>query len=176
MRLANRILAAAVSLALIAGAVLLVVEVVAAAFRDGPWYVPYDEWYREAGGTNWSSSVVRLLSVGLVVVGLVLVVTQLAPRRPRRLPLANRPGGALADVARRSVERSVERAVTTVDGVAGADVRGQRRSVRVRVQSSRRVPGDLERQVREVAAGRLSELGLGERLGLDVRVSPRERQ
>lgn len=174
MRVANRILAAVVALALFAGAVLVVAEVVAAVFGDRPWAIPYRQWYGDGATTAWDSTLVRLVSAGLVAVGLVLIVSQLAPRRPERLRVAHRNDGARADVGRRSVEQSVQRAVMPLDGVAGADVRGQRRSVRVRVQSSRRVPGDLEHKVREAAAGRLAELGLAERLRLDVSVSPRE--
>jgi hypothetical protein len=174
VRVANRVLAAAFALALLLAALLVVAEVVAAVFATRPWLVPYDEWYREAQRTTWDSALARGVSAGLAVVGLVLVVAQVAPRRPRDLPLAHRPGGAPAEVGRRSVERSVDRAVMAVDGVAGVEVRAARRAVRVRAQSSWRVPGDQESKVREAVAGRLGELGVAERLGIEVSVSARD--
>ncbi len=174
MRAVNRVLSAVVALALLAGALLLVAEVVVAAVGGDPWIVPYDRWYDEASRTSWDSVAVRLVAAVLVLVGLALLVAELAPRPPRWLPLADRPASPPAAIERRSVEGSVQRAVTGLDGVARARVRGDRRSAYIRVDSSRREPGELESKVRNAAADRLKELGLDEQLRVDIKVSARE--
>ena len=79
-------------------------------------FLPYEEWYQFARTHNWESDEVRAIAIPMVLVGIAVLVLGLAPWRPS---LINVYDGDAAEihVRRRSVARSLERAVQHVDGV-----------------------------------------------------------
>ena len=174
MRLVNRLVATLLAAALMAGGILLAIEVVIGYYLDREsWLLPYDRWYREARDTTWSDPAVVFTFVVIGLVGLVLLGLQLARRRPTTVPLAPTSDHVHADVNRRSVEHSLERAAARVDGVAGAKARLRGQRAVLRVSTNRRMLGDLRARVTRQADGVLDELGLARRPSVQVALRSR---
>lgn len=173
MRLFNRLVAVALALFLVVGCVLVAVEIVVAELGNDPWVIPYDRWYEDARAHDWSSGWSLRWFFALTALGLVLLLLQLARRRPAALPMKVGRTEHPAAVSRRGIERSLGRAVGRVDGVASAKARVKRGSVRVKATSNRRQPGDLESRIGEAARQRLSSLGLAQPPSVAVRLQHR---
>lgn len=178
MRLVNRLLALIVSLALIAGAVVVVVDVIAVLTGHRPTAVDWLAAYRWAGHATWDSRQVRLICLLLALVGLVLLGVELKPRRPARLTTHSDNPATDAAYTRRGVTQTVRAAVTDVDGVDDAAVTVRRRRVRVRAKAVAREPAPaaaLRDSVAQAARSRLDDLQLRRPPKLAVRVSARAR-
>jgi len=158
MRIANRVLAAVLALALFVGGLLIAVEIVVAGFDRRPWVVPHDSWYISARLRSWDSAPLRWIFIGLAATGLALLVSQLARRRPAFLALT--PGGVPADLGRRSLEKSLVREATRVDGVSGAKAKVSDGRADIVASSNRRQTDDLGPRVAEALDRRMSALGL----------------
>lgn len=176
MRLLNRLLALIVSLALIAGAVVVVVDVVAVRTGHQALAANWLAAYRWAGQVTWVSGEVRLICVLLAVVGLILLALQLKPRRPARLSTDSDNPATDAAYTRRGVKQAVRDAVTDVDGVDDAAVTVHRRRLRVRAKAIATEPApaaSLRDTVTQAARSRLDALQLRRSPKLTVRISPR---
>ena len=159
MRTANRVVAAAVALALAVGGLLAAAEIVVAGVGEEPWLVPHDRWYDSGRDHAWNDPTSRWFFIALLAAGLALLALQVARWRPADLPL---PGGQAlpARVSRRSLERSVARAAEDVDGVASAKASVTPSRVRIVAQADRLATADLEPTVAQAAGARLRALGL----------------
>jgi hypothetical protein len=173
LRILSRLIALAVALVLVVGGLLVAVEIVVAEVANGPWVIPYDEWYRNARTNGWSSTSTRQVALAMTAAGAVLLLVQLARRRPAVLEMEAKRRGQPTALSRRGVERSLERSVSKVDGVASAKVRISSKRARVTTTSHRRLPGDLEARVTAAAEQRLSALRLAQPLPLSVRLQTR---
>lgn len=173
MRVLDRVLSAVLGLVLLVGGLVVAIEIVLAALGRSPWLVPHDRWADSARTTPWSDPGLRVVFVGLAAAGALLLVAEVARRRPEALPLAARGAGVVAALDRRAVERWLVQRVERVDGVAGAGVRIMARRTVVEATSVGRDSGAVEPGVREVAAGSLESLGLDRPTRLAVKVRPR---
>lgn len=160
MRVVNRLLALLIALALLAAGVVLIIEIIAEAAGADPVVFDWRETYRWAARTSWESVTVRTVGVLLAIGGLALLVLQLVPRRPDRLPVRG-DDGTDAAITRRGLAYSVSDAVNEVDGVNTARVQVRRRSVKVKARAR---PGLADGSAREAATDaarhRLDELNL----------------
>ena len=171
MRVANRVLAAVLALALLVGGLIVAVEIVVAGFDRRPWALPHDDWYRSARLRTWDSAPPRWIFIGLVAAGLLLLGVQLARRRPTALALT--PGAVPADVGRRSLERSLTREATSVDGIAAAKARVGKEKAAVVASSNRRQTDDLEPVVSQALDRRMAAIGLARPPAVRVKVQGR---
>jgi hypothetical protein len=171
VRLVNRVIAAVLALALLVGGLLVAVEIVVAGFNRRPWVLPHDRWYTSARLRTWESAPPRWIFIGLVVAGLLLLLLQVARRRPAALALT--PGAVPTDVGRRSLEKSLGRAAGRVDGVASARAKVDGEKVEVVASSNRRQTDDLGPRVTQVLDRRLSTLGLARPPAVRVKVHGR---
>ena len=167
MRIANRVLAVAVALALAGGGLLIAAEIAWASLGHGPLLIPYDDWYARARVERWDATGPRSLFLILAVAGVVVVALQLLRARPRSVPLQSRC--ARAGVARRALEQAVARRVSAQDGIVSAKAVIDRRRVRV-VAVTRRAEVDLRPRVEQAAKASLQHAGLGENLPVAVKV------
>jgi len=172
VRVANRVLAAVLALALLVGGVLVAVEIVVAAFGRDPWVVPHDAWYRSTLERTWDDAATRWVCIGLVLAGLLLLGLQLARRRPVALPLA--PGATPADLGRRSMERSLARAASRVDGVARAKVKVSGDRADVAATTNRRRADEVRPRLAAAVDQRVRAFGLARSPEVRVRVEGRE--
>jgi hypothetical protein len=171
MRVANRVLAAVAALALLCGGLLVAVEIVVAGFWRRPWVLPHDEWYRSARLRAWESAPSRWLFVGLLVAGLLVLLLQLACRRPSTLPLA--ATSVPTDVGRRGRERGLAREASKVDGVTAAKARVRKERADVLASTGRRQTVGLGAAVAAALDRRVAALGLARPPAVRVKVRGR---
>ena len=158
MRVANRVLAAVLALALFVGGLLIAVEIVVAGFDRRPWVIPYDDWYTSARLRSWESAPPRWIFIGLAAAGLALLISQLARRRATTLALTS--GGVPADLGRRSLEKSLVREASRVDGVSAAKAKIKDDRAEVVASSNRRQTDDLGPRVTQALYRKVGALGL----------------
>lgn len=170
---ANRILSALVALALLLAGLLGAVEGVLAALRRPGWIVPRSQWADAVSGATWQDTVVRLVAVGAVVLGLLLLVAALRRGAPGTLALPTTTEGVNVRAHRRGVERAAVTAARRTDGVTGASAKATRRRVKVVARTSLRQPGDLQTTVRRAVEAQVADLGLGDRLRSSVSLDRR---
>lgn len=173
LRLANRVLCAALALLLLVGGLVVAAEILLAGVGRGPWLVPYDDWRRWAATTAWSDRSARLVFAGLVLAGLGLLVLELWRRRPAALPLTPGAGGMATDVDRRDVERWLVDRVDRIEGVTQAQAEVGAKVVRVRAGSVGGDVGAIEQRTRDALARDLEGLALARPLQVKVDVRPR---
>ncbi len=142
MRTVNRIVAALLALALLVGGVLVAVEIVLGLAGRDPWIIPWDTWYRDARQHDWATTSVRWLFAAIGAAGIALLGLQIFPRRPMTLPFGSDSDGEVV-IRRKSVESTLARAATRIDGVDRASTRLGKTTVAVKARSHRRDPGDL---------------------------------
>jgi len=175
MRILNKLLAAVVSLGLIAGGLLVAIEVIFAELGRSSWVIPYEDWYRAGQSHAWSSPIVRNVGIALCAIGVVLLLLQLVKHAPEVVSLEDQKGQhGQAVVRRRSLERCLERAAHTVDGISRARVRVRRNSVRVRARTNRRNPGDLKAHATVAVSERIGTTNLARAPRIAVALRHRE--
>ena len=138
MRVVNRLAASLFGLVLLAGGLLLAAEAALVAADQSPWLVPLDRWHARLSNTALRGGWVLGISIGVGIVGLIILVPQLRRWRPRRL-MTGDPRDPWW-VARKSVEQRAAAAAADVTGVANtrADVRGTERRWRLRMRADAR--------------------------------------
>jgi hypothetical protein len=167
----NRILATLLALALFLGGLLAAIDIVLVQLQRPPFLVPVAQWASWFRVQTLSAGIVRVVCVGLVVLGLVLLFCALRRGKPGALPLPGRTEGVTVTASRKELERTLSAEAGRVDGVESARAHAGRRRVKVQAETAMREPGDLAARVTDVVAGRLGELGLTDRLTPRVSVS-----
>ncbi len=182
MRLLNRLLAALLSLALIVGGVLLIIEVIADRTTHRYVVVNWAGAYHWAERTIWQAGSIRVACIVLLAVGLLLLLAELKRPRVTRLPIATSGDNAdyAIDVAytRRGVAAALRSSVTQVDGIGAAQVKVKHRSVRIRADAAAHDEAAAQRlqdPATAAAAARLAALRLTSTPSLSVHVNPRSR-
>jgi hypothetical protein len=94
LRTATRVLAAVLAVALMAGGLLGVIEIVLAASGRDPWLVPGDRWYRNLRTTPWRDDGVVVAGVIVLAAGQALAVPALGVLALRRVPEARHGAAA----------------------------------------------------------------------------------
>lgn len=136
MKFVNRILAALLALALIAGGMLLVVEVIAERVGSSPVLARWDIAYSWGQQTTWDAGVIRIVCIVMAIVGLVLLIAELKRPAVKRLKVAHAADNVDIAYTRRGVASAVKGAATGVDGVRSASASVGRRSVKVNATAS----------------------------------------
>jgi copper chaperone CopZ len=181
MRHANRVLAALLSLAVIAAGVLLTIEVIADRISRRPAVVDWHPAYDWARRTTWNAGSIRVACAVLILLGLVLLTAELKPARVSRL--AAEPAQAGADgidtaYTRRGLAAAIRSAVTGVDGVRGASVKVKRGKITVEATTAaqdKAAARSLHDRIRAAVRQRLTALQLGREPSVSVRVTPGSR-
>jgi hypothetical protein len=128
----NRLLALIAGLAVIALAVVVIVEVIAERIGADPVLVDWPAAYAWAQRTTWSDIAVIGGSLLLALIGLALVIGQLWPARVRRLAVDSPDPATDASITRRGLVRDLTAAVSEVDGATPQRVTVGRRRITVR--------------------------------------------
>lgn len=176
MRAFERLLSLLLAVAVVVGSLLLAVEVVWAALGKSPLLIQWQSTYDRGGTDAWDSAPVRTAAVVLLVVGLLLLLAELKPRRTPRLQLTGTDPSFDAAVTRRSLRSALLNAAKQVDGISGAKARVSGRRARVTatsrlgsVETAQSLTSELEAALRE----RLDSLQLARTPRLRARVTPR---
>jgi hypothetical protein len=181
MRLANRVIAALLSLAVACAGVLLIIEVIAARTGRRAAVVNWHAAYHWAARTAWISTSIRVTAGVLIVLGLLLLIAELKPARVSRL--AARPsetGAANIDTAytRRGVAAAIRSVATDVDGIRDASVTVTRRKITIEATAAaphKPAARSLHEPVTTAARQRLAALSLRRVPALSVHVDPGSR-
>lgn len=176
MRVIERFLSLLLALAVIVGAVLLALEVGWAVAGQPPLLVTWRSAYTSGNSHAWDTAPARILAIALLVVGLLLLIAELKPRRAPRLKMTSTDPGIDAAITRRSLRSTLLTAARQVDGVSGAKAKVSKRKVRVKAVSrlgtadtAKGLTGELEGALRD----RLDALHLAKPPRLRTRVAPR---
>lgn len=172
MRLINRLLAALLSLALIAAGVLVAIEVLAQRLGRQPAVLDWPRLYDWANRTPWQQGSVRVTCIVLMIIGLLLLGAELKRGKPNRL--AVRSDATDAAYTRRGVATTIRSAVTDVDGINSASVSVSRRKVKVEATTAGLQPftaESLQEPATRAAQQRLDALELSEPPTLAVSIS-----
>lgn len=173
MRTFTRVISAVLAVALLAGGVLGVIEVLLAASGRQPWLVPGDRWDRNLRTTPWRDNAAVVAAIILLAVGLLLLLSQLLRRRPASYEVTVPPEArARAEVSRRGIERAAGQAASQIDGVDKVHARAGAKSLRIDARTSRTSDDTLETAVSDAVGNALMPLQLRNPPPLDVRVRP----
>ena len=178
MRLLNRPLALILAAALTVAAIIVIIEVIAAAVNHGPIVLHWTTWYHWAHKTRWNQVVVRVWSAVLIVIGVVILILELRPHRVTRLRLRSADDATDAAVTRGGLAGALRTAATGVDGISAAAVSVRRRRARVTAKAAARgrtATDELKEPLTQAVRDRLDSLNLRHPPRLKVRVTPRSR-
>ncbi len=141
MRILLRVLSPLLGLAVATLGVFVALEVIWVWVRpaDAPLVLPWPAWQVTLQGWTWTSTPVRLIAAGLVVVGLLLLVLALRSGR-REVRLINPAPEITITTSRRSLARLVGHQVRELDHVASASVTAT--PGKVSVQAASRQPAE----------------------------------
>lgn len=175
MRTFDRVAAVLLAFVGLVGGVLLAIECVHTALGGSGHlvvgYEPVADFFRT---NTWSTAVIVTIGVLLALVGLVLLVAELKPRRPALLVLESTDGDVTAALPRRGVGRVLQSAAAGVDGVDGSTAKVRGRKVVLTAHTPLRDPGDLRTSVTRQAQAALDGLHLRRAPSLTVRVRQQE--
>lgn len=172
LHLVNRLLAALVSLALVVLAALVAVEVVRWFIGESSWLVPWRSWTDDLSAVRADDPAFLATAALLAVVGLLLLVFELKPRRPDSLRAAPLLPEVHTVVTRKGVASTAETAARSVNGVTSAS--GSVRRSRVDVTARTRARGEqagMRDRVREAVERSLADLELERRPRVRVHVT-----
>lgn len=157
MAAVNRLLSLLVGLALVGAGAIALVEIILAAFGHGFVLIPATSWLSTLRHTAWDALAVEEIMGAIGILGLLLVLYELAPRRPRWLACVI--GGRRVELSRRPTEAYLQRRVKvqTPATRARAEIHGRpsRWRVDLRVTSTEAVAAEVEAAAR-AACARLS--------------------
>jgi Family of unknown function (DUF6286) len=173
MQIIDRLLAALLGLALLAAGVIASVEIVLGLLGHSSWIVPRDRWYVAVATSDWTATWVRTIASLACVIGAILVIVQLRPRRPAVLQVRSPEASLSVWVSRRSLERTLERAATGVDGIASAKVRLRADRAIVETVAQRRDTSGLGPRVEQVLGDQIRAIELQKQPRLSVSVRGR---
>ena len=178
MRLVNRPLAFILAAALAVAAIIVIIEVIAAAVNHGPIVVHWTTWYHWAHKTRWDRLVIQIWSIILIVIGVLILALELKPRRVTRLRLRSQDDATDAAVTRGGLAGTLRAAAAGVDGISAAAVTVRRARARVTATAAARgrpATEALREPVTQAVRDRLDSLNLRHPPRLKVRVNPRSR-
>ena len=166
----NRVLSALFALLLVAGGLLVAVEIVIAQLGRPALLIPWPAWASWLRGQTWDTSTVRLILAGVAVVGLVLLILALRPGKPRRLALPATGSNLHMSIARRALQQNLADTAARASGVASASAKAGRRTVTITATTTNPNTTEVQNAAQAAVSQRIDELGLARRLHSRVRI------
>ena len=168
-RITLRVLSALVALALIAGACLLIGQVVLGMTSGGSFLVPTADWYESLRMTPWDDASVVYVGIGLVVVGFLLLVAVVLAR-PRLFSLARPEDHVDVVIAPRAVAQMLRRQAETVPGVGSASAEVSRDLARISVTAPLASPPAIEQELASTLTHGLKQIPWARMPRLEIEV------
>lgn len=174
MRVASRVTAGLLALGVAAAALIAAVEIILAALGRAYWIAPWPTWHTWVRHHPWATTPVRLACFGSCSAAAAILGLACAPHRPLSLDADDGDNPELSTHIRRaSLEDSLERVGTHLDGIAVVAVTISRRRVRVKARSNRRDTSGLEEALTAQIRTQLARCRLRQRPPVRVRVAGR---
>src|SRR6478609_2627620 len=117
MRIVNRLLAFIVAVALLGVSVIVIVEVIGYAINGESVLVPWMTWEQWAERTHFNSTVIKVWSIILIVVGAILLIAELKPRRVTRVGLQSDSRATETAITTKGIAAVAKAATSEVDGI-----------------------------------------------------------
>ena len=178
MRILNRFLAFILALAVLAVCVVVIVEVIAYAINGEHLIVDWMSWQRWAERTHFDSTVIKVLSITFIVVGFILLVAELKPRRVTRISLQSDEAATDTAITTRGIAVVAKAATTDIDGITDASASASHRRVSVTATAAERDKAHAQALTAPVTAAvqsHLDSLRMQRHPRVSVRVKPRSR-
>jgi uncharacterized protein DUF6286 len=178
MRILNRFLAFILALAVLAVCIVVIVEVIGYAINGEHVIVDWMSWQRWAERTHFDSTVVKVLSIIFIVVGLILLLAELKPRRVTRVNLESDEVATDAAITTKGIAVVARTATADVEGISTASASASPRRVAVTATAAERDKAHAQTLTAPVTAAvqtRLDSLRMQRHPRLSVRVKPRSR-
>lgn len=176
MRIFNRLLAFFVAFAIAAAGIITIVEVIGErAFSSGPVVINWCGMLRWAQHNTWQAMSVELACGATAVIGLFLMLLQLKPRRPSKIPLQAAENTTVS-LSRGGMATTVRSAALDVEGISGAKVKVRHSRIAVKVRSAAVTNTEAqgyEGPVHEAVCEQLDPLKPRQRQRIKVRVQTR---
>lgn len=161
MILVNRLLSLLLGLALAAAGVIVVGEVILGLLGQNPWLVDRSALDVQLPTLTWEDLPVLPVSIALLVLGVVLVLLQLKPRRPASLPLVMSNEHRRSRIERRGLEGRLASVARSDGDVADASARIGRRRAKVTAQAAYGTNTEaVQERLSSVLANDLSSVGV----------------
>ena len=171
MRTTGRVLSLILGLALAAFSVFVVIEATLLWRGQDALLVPRGSWDDSLRRLTWDDQNLRIVAIGLIVAGALLILLQLLPRRRVRLALrsaASRPTW----ISKRSVRRMVSHVARQDRDVISASTELKRRRALLSVSTARSVDDEVLRtRVADAEQAALDSLQLVHPVSVRVAVS-----
>lgn len=173
MRPLNRVLAFFLGLGLAAFGVIVVVETTLLLAGRSAWIIPRERWDRNLAEQDWDHPTLVLVLALVLAAGVVLLLAQLVPRRPRRLPVRTEHDDRQLSVSRRGLEGQLTRVTRRDQDIIDARVRINRRRARLKaVFADASNESEVGVRIGERARDQLQRLDLVRPLHVKVRLRP----
>lgn len=150
-RILLRVTSALVALAMIAGASLLIGQVVVGITGGGNFIVPTEDWYATLRRTAWNDASTVYAGIGLVVVGILLLAVVLLTR-PRLFTLARPDDAVDVVIPPRAVAQMLRRQAEAVAGVGTASAEVDRDLARITATAPMASTDRVERDLAQALA------------------------
>lgn len=161
MTVVNRLLMAAIGLAVAAAGVVVVAEVALAVQSAPGWLIDRPSLRQTLQGLRWSDPVALATGAGALAIGLLLLAAELKPRRRDAYPAASDRDDRHVTYDRHGLEQLAEQVARDHADVATADATLRRRVLRLRADAY--ADGDVgatRRDVAEQVRDRIAQLRL----------------
>lgn len=177
MRPLNRVIALFLGLALATAAVIAAVEVALLQAGRDAWLVPRTSWHDHLRRLQWDDAGLVITATVLLVVGLILVLLQLVPRLPRRLPIRTDQATRNVSVSRRALEGRLTRVAQRERDVVTPKVRIRKRNIDVRAGFANTAdPADIARRLRSDLGTELEGFELADPPRVKLHMHPASRR
>lgn len=172
MRAFNRIVAALFALAIVGAGGLTAAEVVVArtTWAHVPLIVPYNDWLTTLKQHSWHQTYVVLISIGVLLVGLLLILASLRGGE-KQIPLTADRDDVAASTSPRALARTLSNEAAMIDGIDSTSAKASRRKVKVRARVRLGEPTVVAPQVGDAVRARLAALPLAKPPRLSVKVT-----
>ncbi len=174
MRATNRIVATVVALVLLAASAITVVEIILAALGKSPWIVHHVAISDNLHERTWQNGWVRVVAVGAIVVGFLLVLVAFKRGAASDIPLQSDDPGVALTVTRKSLESYVAGLAEAEAGVDSSSAKARQGRVGVNASTTLRDPGDLKERVQHSVSVHLESLRLAQPVKTTVSIRSRE--
>ena len=178
MRILSRFLAFILALAVLAVCVIVIVEVIAYAINGEHLIVDWMSWQQWAERTHFDSTVIKVLSIIFIVLGSILLLAELKPRRVTRVSLLSDQAATDAAITTKGLAVVAKATTTEVDGIRDVSASASRRRVSVTATAAERDKAHAQALTAPVTAAiqtRLDSLRMQRHPRLSVHVKPRSR-
>lgn len=170
MRIANRILAIILGLALILGGLISAINIILGVTENKSWIFHWHSWYRYSQNNFWSKGPSLLTFFILLVLALILLILELKHRKNSYINLKIDKPSVQMRLHKSSTEKYLANIVQHIDGIASAKVSLSDKKANVVATTHRRKYKDLSQPIKTTLKDHIEKLPLEKHPSINVSV------